>query len=254
MNTNDIFSVLLGDTPTSYQLRRSRRAKHIRMTIDDEGNLLVTIPSRGRSLDVERTLRNHQKWILRKKREAEKKKRKPPPFELRDGAQLPVLAHFYTLFLKTAEHQTAYWHMENNRLTLTAPRFTPSLIYHGLEQWYRKMAQLFLEDRVSYWANKMDVCPNKIYVKNQHTLWGSCSKKKNLNFNWRILLLSERAADYLIIHELAHLKELNHSPKFWDFVSTHCPDYQIYKAELKLKETWLKFPKPEDIQKSALKK
>ena len=144
--------------------------------------------------------------------------------------------------------------MKNNRLTLTAPQFTPSLIYRGLEHWYRKMARLFLEERVSYWANKMNVSPKKIHVKNQRTLWGSCSKKKNLNFNWRILLLSERAADYLIIHELAHLKELNHSPKFWDFVGAYSPDYYIYKTELKLKDAWLKFPKPEFIQKSALKK
>ena len=88
----------------------------------------------------------------------------------------------------------------------------------------------------------MDVTPNKIYVKNQRTLWGSCSKKKNLNFNWRILLLSEKTADYLIIHELAHLKELNHSPKFWEFVRIHCPEYKTHKAELRNKDPWLKFP------------
>ena len=130
----------------------------------------------------------------------------------------------------------------NNTLNITAPQLTPSIVSRGVVHWYRTMALLFLEDRVPYWAEKINVSPKNIRAKNQHTLWGSCSKRSNLNFNWRILLLSNQAADYLIIHELSHLKEMNHSPKFWKLVHQYSPEYKMYKVELKHKNAWLKYP------------
>jgi len=73
---------------------------------------------------------------------------------------------------------------------------------------------------------------NKISIKNQKTRWGSCSKKGNLNFSYKIALLSERQADYIIVHELCHLGEFNHSRKFWDLVSKTMPDYLEIRREL----------------------
>lgn len=74
---------------------------------------------------------------------------------------------------------------------------------------------------------------NRISIKNQKTRWGSCSRKGNLNFNYRILFLSERFADYIIAHELCHLKEFNHSKKFWSEVEKIIPDYRIIRREIR---------------------
>lgn len=76
---------------------------------------------------------------------------------------------------------------------------------------------------------------NKIAIKDQKTRWGSCSRKKNLNFNYKILFLSPRMKDYIIVHELCHLKEFNHSNKFWKLVATSLPDYHKIVEELKMK-------------------
>lgn len=242
MTNSDKYSLLLDETQIVYQVHRSRRSKNIQMTVDEEGTLRVTLPLRRRAQDIDQTLRDHKTWILRKIREARKKKRLPPPFQLKNGAQLPLLDCTYTLILQTIEKKRARWQFKNNTLTITAPIFTPSLTYRGVEQWYRRMARLFLEDRVFYWAARMNLTPHALRVKNQRTVWGSCSRKANLNFNWRILLLSAQTADYLIIHELAHLKELNHSSRFWQTVQKYSPDFEHHKAELKHKDSWLKFP------------
>ena len=74
---------------------------------------------------------------------------------------------------------------------------------------------------------------NKIYIKNQKTRWGSCSGKKNLSFNYRILFLPKKLQDYIIVHELCHLKELNHSKRFWSLVARVFPDYQNIRNELR---------------------
>ncbi|MFA6583528.1 MAG: M48 family metallopeptidase [Elusimicrobiaceae bacterium] len=95
-----------------------------------------------------------------------------------------------------------------------------------LENWMRTLAEEVLAERVKMWSEKMGVSFNRICVKDQKTLWGSCSEKSNLNFSWRIIKAPDSVLDYLVIHELAHLKHLNHKTEFWQFVEQFCPDYK----------------------------
>lgn len=242
MERSKIYFFNLDGTRIAYRVRRSLRAKNIRITFEDEESLVVTLPSRRRFQDIELALFEHKNWILRKSKEIQTKRKMPLPFLLQDKAQLPVLDKIYPLSISVQNQKKARWYFQHNTLNITAPQLAPSIISRGVVHWYRTMAQLFLEDRVPYWSKKISVSPINIRVKNQHTLWGSCSKRANLNFNWRILLLSNQAADYLIIHELAHLKELNHSLNFWLLVKIFCPEYKTHKAELRRKNVWLKYP------------
>jgi predicted metal-dependent hydrolase len=88
-------------------------------------------------------------------------------------------------------------------------------------------------DRVEHFATVYGFKYNRVSIKNQKTRWGSCSKKGNLNFNYKIFLLSPDMRDYIIVHELCHLKELNHSRKFWTLVEEIVPDYRIARKALK---------------------
>lgn len=90
---------------------------------------------------------------------------------------------------------------------------------------YKDKALILAQKRIDYFNKNYGFKFNKINIKNQKTRWGSCSRKGNLNFNYKIALLPERLADYIIVHELCHLKEFNHSQKFWNLVAKVMPNY-----------------------------
>lgn len=98
---------------------------------------------------------------------------------------------------------------------------------------YKKKARDFVEERVNYFNNFYTFSYNRIAIRNQRTQWGSCSSKKNLNFNYRLIFLPEDIADYVIAHELCHLLEHNHSKNFWQLVNTLIPNYKECDKRLK---------------------
>ncbi len=98
---------------------------------------------------------------------------------------------------------------------------------------HKHLALLLVQKKVAEWNAIYGFRVGKISVKNQKTRWGSCSKKGNLNFNYKILFLPEPLADYLVVHELCHLGEFNHSHKFWNLVAQTLPDYKARRVALK---------------------
>lgn len=94
-------------------------------------------------------------------------------------------------------------------------------------------AATVLPDRVAHFAQKMGVSYGRITIRSQHTRWGSCSAKGNLNFNCLLMLTPEEVRDYVVIHELCHRKEMNHSAAFWTEVEKFCPDYRVHRKWLK---------------------
>ena len=101
------------------------------------------------------------------------------------------------------------------------------------KKYYRNLAREVLGARTGYYARKMGVTYGRISIREQKTRWGSCSSKGNLNFNWRLIFAPEEVVDYIVVHELAHRKEMNHSRAFYDVVASILPDYKV-------REKWLK--------------
>jgi len=97
----------------------------------------------------------------------------------------------------------------------------------------RERARGIINARAAHWAALLDVKYNRIAIKGQRSLWGSCSRKGNLNFNWRLAAAPPEALDYVVVHELCHLREMNHSRKFWAHVAAACPDYKTHRRWLR---------------------
>lgn len=97
----------------------------------------------------------------------------------------------------------------------------------------RKRARQVFARQVGWYAQQMQVSYKTITIREQKTRWGSCSGKGNLNFNWRLILAPEQVQNYVVVHELAHRKEMNHSARFWEIVEEMMPDYQQYRRWLK---------------------
>lgn len=99
---------------------------------------------------------------------------------------------------------------------------------------YREEARTMLEAKCRKFAEKMGVTYGRISVREQKTRWGSCSASGNLNFNWKLILMPEEIQDYLVVHELAHRREMNHSARFWRLVEEEIPDYKERRKWLRL--------------------
>ncbi len=98
---------------------------------------------------------------------------------------------------------------------------------------HKESARKLVHERLEYFNQLYNFKYNKVAIRNQKTRWGSCSRRGNLNFSYRLALMEPRLADYIIVHELCHLKEFNHSQNFWDLVAQQFPDYRELRKRLK---------------------
>lgn len=122
---------------------------------------------------------------------------------------------------------------EQSILSLLQKRSTPKEDPRKRYLEYREKARVFIKERLRYWNEYYKFAWGAVSVRNQSSRWGSCSQKGNLNFSYKLALLPEHLADYIIVHELCHLREMNHSSSFWNLVAQTMPDYREKRKELK---------------------
>ena len=113
------------------------------------------------------------------------------------------------------------------------PDLTPAEIKQACTLIYRMLAKSDLTNKTLYFAGLMSVSPTAIKINNAKTRWGSCSNKKSINFSWKLIMANDDVIDYVVVHELSHIKEMNHSRRFWKIVEGFIPDYEIQRKRLK---------------------
>jgi len=151
-----------------------------------------------------------------------------------NGDIFSVLGEQRILSVIREERKTGRVKEVMDRIVIWVPYDADYQFMHSLlEKWYRREAKAIILEKVNEFAKQMHVNYQEISIKDQKSRWGSCSSKKNLNFNWRIIMCPEPVCDYVIIHELCHLTHMNHSPNFWGLVEKYCPAYKQYKKWLK---------------------
>jgi predicted metal-dependent hydrolase len=212
-----------------YQLeRRQRRTVGLKITAT---GLVIHAPQRISQAHLEDIIVQKSDWI--RKKLASLTANKIPVMQWQHGEQLLFLGNSLTLALEHNVRSKAVEY-EPGILQLGMPNHNDeSLVAHKVIQWYKKQALADFTRRLEIFSSKLGVSFASLSLSNASSRWGSCNSKKEIRLNWRLLQAPPHIINYVVCHELAHLKEMNHSAKFWVIVASICPDYKTAEKELK---------------------
>ncbi|WP_460051703.1 M48 family metallopeptidase [Sessilibacter sp. MAH2] len=217
-----------------YSLRRSRRRKSLEVRIS-QGQVLVSVPHFVNEPEVLRFLISKRAWILKKVGEQNHLLDTKPKREFCDGANWPYLNENLTLRLYFGSKLDV--NRRDNELLISLSRRSKSSIESqvrgALEFWYKEQALRVLSEKSFALAKLINQDFTEVRVRKTKSRWGHCTSKGVLQYNWLIMLAPEAIADYLVAHEVSHLRHFNHSPEFWSLVASLCPDYQQRRRWLK---------------------
>ncbi|HAU32647.1 MAG: hypothetical protein XD78_1473 [Desulfotomaculum sp. 46_296] len=238
MKANKKLYVNIGNISIPYTLTESKQARCIRLTIDLNGFRVVK-PHSARINDVERALEAKRSWIYKHYLELQSRKAGGYKREWESGEKVLYKGKEYEIrIFKHEDKRTAikfngtrFEIFTNKEIEVDERKF---LVENVLKRWYKKAVRVFIEDRLDYFCKITGLTYNIMRIKEQKTRWGSCSKKGNLNFNWKLIMSPEWVIDYIVVHEVCHLRYLNHSREFWNMVALYMPGYK--KARKWLKE------------------
>lgn len=210
------------------------RQKTISMRVK-EGVLVVRAPKYLNAQAVFDLVMEKQALLSNKVRQAEEWERAHPKREFKDQERYPYLGEDLILTVIRTDGNTSRVKKDGNRLLFMTPHTEPEQIEQLLGHWYKKAARQFLSERVEHFKPILGewAAVNRIAVKEQKSCWGSCSAKHNLNFNWHLMEFPPEVVDYVVVHELCHLRHMDHSPAFWAEVERILPDYRERRAVLK---------------------
>ena len=226
--------VELKGQPVAYRVRTSKRAKRLSVRYSLRDGLELVCPLELRLPDPESVLQQRSDWILSAMDKFSAANANHARREYREGEPFPFRGVSYRLKL---EYRPSIKRIEvllvDQQLVVSLPDPVAGAaraeIRLAIQGFYRRQAQDFLPQRATALAEKHGFKFARVRIKNQKTRWGSCSAKRNINLNMRLMMAPDDAIDYVIIHELCHLRELNHSPAFWALVESCCPDYRDWK-------------------------
>jgi predicted metal-dependent hydrolase len=217
-----------------YNLIRSRR-KTVALYIKPDASVEVRAPQKMPQQGIEDFVAAHSAWIQKHLALAARNQAQKTTFTLNYG---DVVFFFGEACTIRPDSEGGRRGLVKDSLFL-APGLDTAAIKPAVIQVYRETALGYLRERVDYFTARMGVAPAAVRVTGAKTRWGSCSGKKRINFSWRLIMASAQAVDYVVIHELAHLQEYNHSTRFWKLVERMQPDYKRQKQELRALQTRL---------------
>jgi len=223
-------SVELAGRQISYTLKRSGKRRSIGLRIDDDG-LTVAMPLRASEKWLHSVLQEKAPWIVEKL--AGWAARKPMPALWVDGEIIQFMGQGLTLRVVTGLFDAPPMLSGRQLYLHLADGAGRAAIEQAVTHWYRQQAVVLFRERVAHYAPLLNVAPSELKLSSARTQWGSCTARGTVHLNWQLIRLAPRLIDYVVVHELAHLVEMNHSAAFWQVVKLACPDFAKRRGELR---------------------
>jgi len=212
-----------------FEVRFSPRRKTVELSVERDGELVIRAPEGTDPRRLVSTVKAKRFWLYSRMADKETLQRAVPVKEFVSGEGFYYLGRSYRLLL-VAKEQNVPLKLEQGRFKLARPEAE-----RGREhfiRWYTTHARPWLARRVEMLAPRVGIIPNGIEVRDLGYRWGSCGKNKTLNFHWASVLLPPSIVEYIVVHELVHLHEANHTPDFWMRVERAMPDFEVRKQSL----------------------
>jgi len=225
--SRDLHRMALGPEAVEYVLVRRRGRRGVGLKVDEQG-LTVSAPLSMPLARIEALVRESERWVLRKIAEWSGRRVAPPAW--RDGDALPFLGARLVLRVRAGSRATALGRA--GELHVTAREGDTAGVRRAVIAWYRRAARDHLGARLEALARAARLPAPRLFISPATARWGSCNSRREIRLAWRLMKAPPHLVDYVICHELAHLRHMNHSKTFWAEVARQCPDYERLRAEL----------------------
>ena len=212
-------------------IRSRRRKKTLSIQVEKDGTVLVRVPLRVVQADIDRFLKEKKQWLLRAIGRQQKQNHDRPARAFIPGERFDYLGGTYPLQIGERDNP-------GDALTFTGREFLlrrdalggVRVLFH---LWYQKQARVHLDERVRRFSGLLGLSPAGVAVHNARSRWGSCSPEDRVRFTWRLIMAPPEIIDYVVVHELCHMKIRDHSRDYWGLVQSVLPDYKKRRAWLK---------------------
>ncbi len=218
-----------------YTVIRSSRRKTIGVFINPDNTVIVRAPNFLDERIIKQILRDKSKWIADKLAMNLQRNERQIQRHYAEGEEFLFLGTLRQLEVVSGKGGVT---VTDNRLRVELPGDSKenerTRVVGHVHEWYRNQALHYLAERILIYRDRLKVYPKSMRVKKLKSRWGSCSNRGNLNFNWLIIMAPPPIIDYVVVHELCHLLQPNHSPRFWGLVESELPDYKERRKWLRM--------------------
>ncbi|HEY1697775.1 MAG TPA: SprT family zinc-dependent metalloprotease [Polyangiaceae bacterium] len=229
-------SVQWGHTSIRYAVRRSARRVTVSIAVDPRGGVLLTAPA-ATSIDrLDRVVRTKARWIVQRlRRESDL----PPPPADREFVSGETFRYLGTQYrLRVQQERATHVVLQHGHLVVSCPeagdaRRQAPAVRNALVVWYRRQAARRLPELAVAWAKRLGVAVTAVGLREQRRRWGSCDRAGSLRLNWRIVQAPRPCIEYVVAHEVVHVRHPNHTPAFWAALGRLLPDYDRRRGRLR---------------------
>lgn len=211
-------------------IRSKKRRKTLSLRIKEDGSIVLYVPYHTPKGEIEGFIKGKESWVIKKISEKERSIKETEKAFI-PGEKFLYLGESYPLEIRESDHQEPPLKLSFGKFILDQGHIEEARDL--FVQWYKREAKEKIAGRVDYYSNRLDLFPKGIKITSAKYRWGSCSRDNRLSFSWRMIMAPLTILDYILIHELAHIKEKNHSRRFWRYLESILPDYRRQRLWLK---------------------